>query len=334
MMNRSNFSHTMAPRNLTLPAPRAEFVLGVDGGGTRTRAVITDGYRRPLGSGTAGASNPQRVGVASAASEVRRAVDEACRAANITRDAIAWAEIGLAGVRDDGIRARMSETLAGLSFDRFEIVTDAEIALFGATGGEPGLVVIAGTGSVCLGRNRRGANAWAGGWGPLAGDEGSGAWLARQALQRIARAADGRGAATALTAAALDYFGIKAIKDLAGAIYHADMTNERLAGFGRAVVGAAQSGDAVASEILRAGGQELGLMAATVIRKLKLETTHVSVAYTGGVFEAGELVLDALRDELGKVAPEHTLMRPRLAPALAAAYMAHASLHSYALLAG
>lgn len=330
-MNRTTPIFNIPRRDLSLLAPRAEFVLGVDGGGTCTRAVITDGYRRLLGSGTAGASNPMRVGVASAASEVRRAIDEACRAANIAHERIAWAEIGLAGVRACGMRESMNEALAGLSVGALEIVTDAEIALFGATAGEPGIVIIAGTGSVCLGRNRSGATAWAGGWGPLAGDEGSGAWIARQALQCIARATDGRGATTALTACALDYFGIKAIEDLSSAIYHADMTNERLAGFGRAVVGAAQNGDAVALEILRAGGVELGVMAATVIRKLKLETTHVSVAYTGGVFEAGELVLGALRDEIKKVVPEHTLMRPRLAPALAAAYMAHASLHSYAL---
>lgn len=331
-MNRSTFTPTiMSPRNLSLHQPRAEFVLGVDGGGTRTRAVITDGFRRPLGTGSAGASNPQRVGVASAATEIRRAVDEACREANITHEQIAWAEIGLAGVRDNGFRERMSKALAGLRVGALEIVTDAEIALFGATVGEPGIVVIAGTGSVCLGRNRRGALHWAGGWGPLAGDEGSGAWLARQALRRIAQASDGRGAATILTAHALDYFGVKAIEDLASAIYHADMTHERLAGFGRPVLIAAQNGDAVAIEILRSGGAELGVMAATVIRKLKLETTHVSVAYTGSVFEAGELVLGALRDELSKTAPQHTLTPPRLAPALAAAYMAHASLHSYAL---
>lgn len=331
-MNRSTFTPTTTlPRNLSSHAPRAEFVLGVDGGGTHTRAVITDRFRRPRGTGSAGASNPQRVGIASAATEIRRAIDEACQAANIAHEQIAWAEIGLAGVRGNGFRERMSEALAGLRFGALEIVTDAEIALFGANGGEPGIVVIAGTGSVCLGRNRRGATHWAGGWGPLAGDEGSGAWLARQALRRIAQAADGRGAATVLTEHALDYFEVEAIEDLAGAIYHADMTNERLAGFGRTVVLAAQNGDAVAIEILRSGGAELGMMAATVIRKLKLEATQVSIAYTGSVFEAGELVLGALREELSKTAPQHTVTRPRLAPALAAAYMAHASLHAYAL---
>jgi N-acetylglucosamine kinase-like BadF-type ATPase len=163
------------------------------------------------------------------------------------------------------------------------------------------------------------------------GDEGGGVWIARQGLQRVAQAADGRGEETALTAAALKYFDIAAPDDLASAIYNPLMTNDQLAGFGAAVIGAAQAGDCAALEILHSAGKELGRAATTVIRKLKLETTAVPVAYTGGVFAAGDLVLDSLREELRKVAPQHSLVRPRLAPALAAARMAQASLHSFAL---
>lgn len=316
------------------PSASVNLVLGVDGGGTRTRAVITDTRQRLLGEGIAGPSNPLRVGVSSAAAEVRAAVDQACQKAQIARGEIAAAEIGLAGVRTTEVRERMREALMGLGVGVLDVVTDADIALFGATEGEPGVVVIAGTGSVCLGRSRNGTQAWAGGWGPLVGDEGSGAWIARQALQRITQAADGRGAATAMSAAALTYFDISSTEGLATAIYSSSMTNDRLAGFGALVVGAAQEGDAVAIEILRAAGTELGRAAATVIRKLGLEQTPVPVAYTGGVFAAGELVLDALREELRKTAPRHQLVQPRIAPALAAARMAQASLRQHLALAG
>lgn len=309
-------------------------MLGVDGGGTRTRAVITDTRQHLLGEGVAGPSNPLRVGVNRAAAEVRVAVEEACQQAHIARGEIAAAEVGLAGVRTTEIRERMREALTGLGVGVLDVVTDADIALFGATEGKPGVVVIAGTGSVCLGRGAHGAEVWAGGWGPLAGDEGSGAWIARQALQRIARAADGRGRATAMSGAALSYFDIAAIEELSATLYSPSMTNDRLAGFGAHVVEAARAGDDVALEILRAAGEELGLAAATVIRKLGLEQTAVPVAYTGGVFAAGELVLDALAVELRKVAPHHQLTQPRLTPALAAARMAQASLRHHLALAG
>ncbi len=317
------------PRNVH--SPGAGFTLGVDGGGTRTRAVITDWRQRVVGEGAAGASNPLRVGVRAAAIEVRAAIDEACRTAGITRGQIAAAEIGLAGVRARDVRERMREALTGLGISMFDVVTDADIALFGATEGAPGVVVIAGTGSVCLGRGSNGAEAWAGGWGPLAGDEGGGSWIARCGLQRVAQAADGRAQATMLTAAALDYFDLAAPEELASVIYGASMTNERLAGFGRYVITAAQGGDAAGLEILRAAGMELGRAAGVVIRKLGLERTAVTIAYTGGVFNAGELVLDAMRRELKEVAPQHRLVQPRLAPALAAARMAQASLRAFAL---
>lgn len=309
-------------------------VLGVDGGGTRTRAVITDARQNVLGEGVAGPSNPLRVGVNRAAAEVRAAVDEACQKAHIARGEIAAAEVGLAGVRTTEVRGRMREALTGLGVGVLDVVTDAEIALYGASEGNPGVVVIAGTGSVCLGRGSRGAEAWAGGWGPLAGDEGSGAWIARQALQRIAQAADGRGQATAMSAATLKYFAIASVEELSAAIYSPSMTNDRIAGFGAHVIRAAQDRDGVAVEILRVAGEELGRAAATVIRKLGLEQAVVPVAYTGGVFAAGELVLASLREELRRVAPRHQLMQPRLAPALAAARMAQASLRHHLALAG
>src|SRR5882762_11584610 len=102
----------------------------------------------------------------------------------------------------------MREALLGLGIGEVVVVGDADIALYGATEGAPGLIVIAGTGSNCCGINARGRTACAGGWGPIAGDEGAGAWIARRALRAIARAVDGRGAATSLIGAACTYFHV------------------------------------------------------------------------------------------------------------------------------
>ncbi|MGH9944409.1 MAG: N-acetylglucosamine kinase [Pyrinomonadaceae bacterium] len=311
-----------------------ELYLGVDGGGTKTHAVIVDRQNRIVGEGTSGPSNPLRVGVSPAAAAVREAVDRACAAAGVRRGDVLALGVGLAGVRRADLSERMREALHALQLDPAEIVTDADIALFGATNGAPGLVVIAGTGSICCGRNARGRVAYAGGWGPIVGDEGGGSWIARRGLRAVAHAADGRGPETALSLAACEYFNVSTPGDLATAIYAPNMTNERLAGFGRHVVEAAQQHDAEARDILKAAGVELGLAAGAVVRQLRMEREKFQVAYVGGIFHAGEFILGSLREAVTRVAAGASFGPPQLVPAVAAAYMARAHRQRRVALAG
>ena len=318
-------------RNARYPASRRA-VLGVDGGGTKTHAIILDLNLNILGEGVAGPSNPLRVGVVNAATAIRNAIDKACDAAGLRRTDLFAAEIGLAGVRRQELRARMRESLKGLVIRDLVVVGDSDIALYAATQGAPGLVVIAGTGSICFGVNARGKQACAGGWGPLAGDEGGGAWIARRGLRAIAYASDGRGPATSLSAAAGKYFRVSNPIDLSTAIYAPSITNEYLAGFGKFVIQAAKAKDRVARQILVEAGKELGVAAAAVIRNLKLERETFPVGYVGGVFAAsGELVLSHLREALLEVAPRAFLAPPKFSPAVAAARMAHERLSDVAL---
>lgn len=307
-------------------------VVGVDGGGTKTEAVIMDAKHRVIGEGRAGPSNPLRVGITGAAAAVREAIDNACAAAKLRRGDLVAAQIGLAGARRRELRERMRETLAPIGVGEIEVVTDADIALYGATDGAPGLVVIAGTGSICCGINARHKRFCAGGWGPIAGDEGGGAWLARRALRAIAYASDGRGPQTALTELACAYFHVTSADDLTTAIYAPTITNERLAGFGRDVVDAARSKDEVALQIVSDGGTELGRAAAAVIRQLQMERDRFQIAYVGGVFRsAGDLMLDTLRAEVKQVAPRAYFEPPHFAPAVAAARMARERINHIAL---
>ena len=320
-----------APPQTAEEMAKVEFFLGVDGGGTKTQAVITDSFYRVVGEGLAGPSNPLRVGVERAAAAIREAIDRACQAASIDRGRIAAAEIGLAGVRRKDWRERMRAALSDLSIDTLEVVTDADIALFGATDGGPGVVVIAGTGSICCGRNAHGRRACTGGWGPVAGDEGSGSWIARRALQAVAQATDERGPQTALVQAAYAYFGGETPDELSTAIYAPEMTNERIAGFARHVINVAREGDQVARAILAEAGRELGTAAATVIRRLHMQHEAFPVAYVGGVFVAGELLLEPLRKAVARIAPKAYLTQPAMAPAIAAARMAREHLYAPAL---
>jgi N-acetylglucosamine kinase-like BadF-type ATPase len=312
-------------------APRRA-VVGVDGGGTKTQAVILDLNDQIIGEGVAGPSNPLRVGISNAAAAVREAIDNACEAAHVRRSDLVAAEIGLAGASRNELRARIREALINLGIREIIVVGDADIALYGATEGAPGLIVIAGTGSICCGINARRKMLCAGGWGPVAGDEGGGAWIARRALRAIAHATDGRGASTSLTAAAIAYFHVSDANDLSTAIYAPTITNERLAGFGKFVIEAAKDKDRIAREILAEAGRELGSAAAAVIRNLKLERETFQVAYTGGVFVAAdELVLATMREEIKKIAPLAYLAPPHFPPAVAAARMAREHVNHVAL---
>jgi N-acetylglucosamine kinase-like BadF-type ATPase len=312
------------PRRL---ASLRKLVVGVDGGGTRTRAVILDGDR-VLGEGGAGPSNPLRVGIANGANAIRDAVDKACAAAFIQRDDLIAAGVGLAGVRRKDIRTRMREVLIEtLGIENIELMTDGDIALYGATDGRPGVVVISGTGSISVGVNRQGKHVFAGGWGPVAGDEGSGSWIARRALQAVAHATDERGPKTSLTAAACEYFQVAAPDDLATAIYAPTVTNDRIAGFSKLVIETARAGDPAARQILTEAGKELGKAAGAVIRKLKMEQERFQVAFVGGVFTAGELVMAPLREEIMRVARKAFIAAPSFSPTIAAGRMAQEHLH-------
>src|SRR5581483_1673993 len=316
---------TVAPSVEVMPrrlAPLRQLVVGVEGGGTKTRAVILDG-NRILGEGEAGPSNPLRVGIGNGATAIREAVDKACAAAVIHRNDLVAVGVGLAGVRRMDIRARMRDVLAEkLGIQNIEIVSDGDIALYGATDGHPGIVVISGTGSISVGMNRQGKRSYAGGWGPVAGDEGSGSWIARRALQAVARATDERGPKTSLTKAACDFFQVASPDDLSTAIYAPSMTNDRIAAFSNRVIEAAEDGDQVAREILQEAGIELGRAAIAVMRKLKMEQERFQVTFIGGVFAAGELVIGPLRDQITRVAKRAFIANPSFSPTVAAARMA------------
>ncbi len=297
--------------------------LGVDGGGTKTLVVLLDEENNVVAEGLSGASNPLRVGIETAVANISEATNKACDKIGRNPIEIVSAACGLAGVRRTDLRMRVRERIRQkLGIKLIEVVTDAEIALYGATKDEAGLVVIAGTGSICLGRNEKGEKAVAGGWGPLAGDEGSGAGIARRALQAIAKASDGRGDQTKLSRKAMQYFRAGKSEDILVAIYAPQIDNIKIAGFAKFVVEAAVEGDPVAREILAEAGRELGTAANAVIHRLKLERKKFSIAKIGSIFRAGELITEPLLETIHKTTPQAYLIEPLLPPAVAAAQMA------------
>jgi N-acetylglucosamine kinase-like BadF-type ATPase len=300
-----------------------QLYLGVDGGGTKTSIALMTARGEVVCEGAAGPSNPLRVGVETAVANIVKAVTDACDACGLFRGDIDSATLGLAGVRRADLRQRVRESFVKrLAVPRTNVITDAEIALYATTQGEPGLVVIAGTGSVCLGRNAAGRTAMAGGWGPLAGDEGGGVGIAQRALHAVAKASDGRGATTLLSERAAQYFRASGPENLIVAIYSPQVDNTRIAGFARLVVEAALENDAVAVEIIEDAGRELGVAACAVIEKLKLRNARVPVGCVGSVFLAGELLTRPMLCVLRECAPKAFLADPKMPPSHAAAHLA------------
>jgi N-acetylglucosamine kinase-like BadF-type ATPase len=275
-----------------------------------------------VAEGVSGPSNPLRVGVETAVTNIVQAINEACDRDGISRGDIVGATLGLAGVRRADLRQRVRDSFVRrIGIRKTEVITDAEIALYGTTLGEPGLVVIAGTGSICLGKNAAGELAISGGWGPLAGDEGGGVGIAQQALHMVAKASDGRGVKTALSEKAAEYFRASGPENLIVAIYSPQIDNSRIAGFARLVVETALAGDKAAIAIMKDAGCELGLAASAVINKLKLQNEKIPIGCVGSVFKAGKLLTRPLLEKVREAAPKAFLKTPEIVPAEAAALM-------------
>jgi N-acetylglucosamine kinase-like BadF-type ATPase len=173
-----------------------------------------------------------------------------------------------------------------LNTDRLVVVTDAAIALTGAMGGGPGIIVIAGTGSIALGRNAAGCEARAGGWGYIFGDEGGAFDIARQAMRAALRMEEGWGPETSLRTMLLDATGAASINEVLHLFYTPAWPRSRVARLAPEVDRVAANGDAAAQSVLARASQELALLAASVRTQLWQAGEAVEVAYIGGVFQS------------------------------------------------
>ncbi|HUY78311.1 MAG TPA: BadF/BadG/BcrA/BcrD ATPase family protein [Ktedonobacterales bacterium] len=273
-------------------APPETCFLGVDGGGSKTLAVIVDAAGAERGRGLAGCANYQAIGRNAAVAQISLAVEAAAVAAGY-RAPFAAAWLGLAGVdspRDHTLLLPQLRTLA----ETVRLTNDAELAL-GALTGCVGVALVAGTGSIALGRSASGTQARAGGWGHLLGDEGSGYDIGRRALQAATQAADGRGPPTQLLARILDAWELHATEDILGRVYPLG-EKAAIALLSRLVFEAAQAGDRVASEIARRAAAELAQTALTVGKALGFDAGGMPLALGGGLLlHEANLRRDVLR---------------------------------------
>ncbi len=247
-----------------LPAgkiPPETCFLGMDGGGSKTLAVIVDAAGVERGRGMAGGANAKAIGLDKSVAQIRLAVEAATAAAGC-RAPLAAAWIGLAGVDSARDHALLLPQMGALA-EVVRLTNDAELTL-GALCDCVGVALVAGTGAIALGRNTSGTQARAGGWGHLLGDEGSGYDLGRRALQAALQAADGRGPPTQLLTSILDAWELRSAPDIIGRVYPLGEKSE-MASLSRLVFAAAQAEDRVASGIVRRAAAELAQTALAVV---------------------------------------------------------------------
>ncbi len=302
-------------------------VAGIDGGATRTRAVIAAADGTILGSGAGGPSNYDNVGTDVAAASIREAVHAARAQARLGNEPLTSMFLGMAGVVSATDRATIIRMVTDAQLAAPGVVTvdhDIRIAHAGGLGGGEGIVLIAGTGSSSYGRTRDGRHHRTG-WGFLLDDRGSGYFLGLQAMIATVMEADGRGGQTSLSGTVRSLFGISDIDDILRAVYHAGVPVAQIASLAPAVIEAGESGDAVAINILATGARELARMVETVARALGFTGRPFPVTMVGGLVDRPgfyrRLVVDALHDLL----PGGTIVEPALPPVAGAVILALAA---------
>jgi glucosamine kinase len=313
------------PPALTRPEPRpdARFLLGVDGGATKTLAAVLDLERGALHLGHAGPSNEDAVGAEAAVGALLRAAEEALARAGLAPDgraeraagghtgdrggaarrageraALGAAVLAVAGTDTDSIVAHVRDAGRG----EWIVVNDVVSAWATATGAGPGVGVIAGTGSNVFGVGPS-ERAWrAGGWGQVLGDEGSGYWFGLQAIKAALRERDASGPETALGEAVLRFFDAPSAEALAARVYSKPLSKSEIAAFAPHAAECAARGDRVARELHERGAAELASQVAAVIGQTGLEGTF-PVGLIGGAFRAGEVFVEPLARRILELAP-------------------------------
>ena len=302
--------------------PKSKIFLGVDGGQSHTEAVIASQSGNILGRALGGASNhaEQPGGRERLRKAILQSVGDALKNANLPAlegVVFASAHFGMTGGAD------YKEEIIGeiVRAEHFHVGHDAPTALFGATAGQPGIVVIAGTGSVVYGENGNGETAKIGGLGYLFSDEGSGFWLAVQTIRLAIKEQDGLIPAAGLEKLVLEFFQRQQIRQVTNDFYHAKMSRDDLASFARTAHDAALAGNIVIREQIKFGASVLVESVRSAAKRLSFQNKF-PVATVGGMFR-GELMKKYFAEILQKEMPAAVLTKPRFNPAIGAVLLAY-----------
>jgi N-acetylglucosamine kinase-like BadF-type ATPase len=308
-----------------------DYFLGVDGGGTKTAFVLIDGEGRERARHEGGSSYHVQIGVERLHDLLHEGVHAVLDQAGASAENVRFAFFGLPAHGEDSQIQPVLDLIpeAVLGHHRYACGNDMICGWAGSLGGEDGVNIVAGTGSIGYGE-RQGLSARGGGWGEVFSDEGSAYWIAVQGLNVFSRMADGRLPRGPLYDGLRRAFDLKSDLDLCAEIYSRTGTQrDRIAALSRLVAEAAMAGDDAAKQVFVSAGQELASIVEAIRRQLQYsEGETVNLSYSGGVFQSGELILAPFREQLARWSADYRIVAPRFTPALGAAiYAARLSGH-------
>jgi N-acetylglucosamine kinase-like BadF-type ATPase len=282
------------------PRREGRYVLGVDGGATKTLAAVLDLERMEVHLAHGGPSNEDAIGAHAAVAALLAVAGEATGRAGVSEDQLARSVLAVAGTDTQSIERHVRDARAD-----WIVVNDVVAAWAAATDAQPGIGVISGTGSNVFGVGRDGRSWRAGGWGHLLGDEGSGYWIGRESIKLALHDRDGTGPHTALSEHAQSFFGVPSAEALAAQVYSKPLTKAEIAAFAKVAGTLAERGERDARELYERAARELGAQIAAVIRETGLgddPTASFPVGLIGSAFHAGEVFIGPLRKRVAEMA--------------------------------
>ncbi|NMB19847.1 MAG: hypothetical protein GX979_03190 [Firmicutes bacterium] len=302
------------------------YILGVDCGGTSTKALLTTYNGRIIGQGKGGPANLAVNGVEGILQATFEALAKCLEGSGLDLPALrthgVFLSLGVSGAGREQERSVIQQAVEDVGFDKAMVSHDAHIAQSGALGGADGVVVIAGTGSIAYGVYQ-GRSSRVGGWGYLLGDEGSAFWVALRALQQVMWGYDGRARQDqVLLKAVFDYFGLAQVEELIPIVYRVPLDRGFVGGLSREISTLAAQGHPFSRDILQEAGRHLGSLAAAALTELQLLGGPGSVGACGGLFAAGDVVLLPMQREIQRSAPEHFVVLPKFEPVVGAVLLA------------
>jgi glucosamine kinase len=278
-------------------------VIGIDGGGSKTHAIVADGSGNTLGEATGPGSAVKPGEEEKSADVIAEAARGALASAKVSDLTPRVLYVGVAGAGRENAKQALWQALVARDVASDVVVQpDFSIALDDAFGEGAGVLLIAGTGSAAFGRSPAGSSGRCGGWGPVIGDEGSGTWIGRRALSIVSAAADGRESQTALTGAVLTAAEVNEVSELIP--WAASATREQIAALAPVVFSVAEAGDLRANAVVSLAVEELMLHVRALGQQLfGDERAAIPVALAGGLMTKGTMLRKRLEHRLRAAVP-------------------------------
>lgn len=299
-----------------------DFIIGIDGGGTKSIGYITNENGKILGVVKSGSLNFHSQGQEGVKHNLQKLIKQLVDLAGCTIEDVEIISMGIAGIGREKDREIFLNIINSLNISaKLLLTTDIHIALVGAHGREKGIFTLSGTGSIAYGIDSCGKKHRLGGWGHIVGDEGSGYDIGRKGLELVAKTIDGRESSSLLVDMVFEQYGVKNTDEFISYVYNPLRTKADIAKISETVYYCASKGDIKSLEILERASQDLVNLTIELINKVSIEDELV-VSVGGGIFDNMELVYEYFTNALNKYDSNINVKRPMYSPIIGALILA------------